>query len=80
MVVSVLFDHLYSLIIKFARLLSINYWFFRWTIPLFKTGYTKILGIEDLYNPLKKDKSSVLGNRLEALVLFSETMTIRNTI
>lgn len=42
----------------------------RWTIDLFKKGYSKILGPEDLYDPLKVDTSSALGDRLEVLVLF----------
>lgn len=37
----------------------------RWTIDLFKKGYSKVLGVEDLYEPLKTDKSNVLGDRLE---------------
>ena len=41
---------------------------FRWTVELFKKGYSKILGPEDLYDPLKTDNSAALGDRLEALV------------
>ncbi|OAD54851.1 hypothetical protein WN48_06051, partial [Eufriesea mexicana] len=36
-----------------------------WTIDLFKTGYRKILQTEDLYTPLKIDRSNILGDRLE---------------
>ncbi|XP_051158203.1 ATP-binding cassette sub-family C member 4-like [Leptopilina boulardi] len=46
-----------------ASCLSVLLWW--WTVRIFKTGYTKVLGTEDLYDPLKTDKSSVLGDRLE---------------
>ncbi|XP_051158018.1 ATP-binding cassette subfamily C member 4-like [Leptopilina boulardi] len=46
-----------------ASCLSILLWW--WTVRLFKTGYTKVLGTEDLFDPLKTDKSSLLGDRLE---------------
>ncbi|XP_012238442.1 multidrug resistance-associated protein 4 isoform X1 [Bombus impatiens] len=46
-----------------ASLLSVLFWW--WTIDLFKTGYRKVLQTEDLYSPLKTDKSSYLGDRLE---------------
>ncbi|XP_017890591.1 multidrug resistance-associated protein 4-like [Ceratina calcarata] len=46
-----------------ATLLSVLLWW--WTIDLFKTGYRKILQTDDLYNPLKTDRSHVLGDRLE---------------
>ncbi|EFN66324.1 Probable multidrug resistance-associated protein lethal(2)03659, partial [Camponotus floridanus] len=36
-----------------------------WTISLFKTGYKKILELEDLFDPLKVDRSNLLGDRLE---------------
>lgn len=39
--------------------------FFIWTIPLFKKGYSKILQIEDMCQPLKCDRSALLGDRLE---------------
>jgi ABC-type multidrug transport system, ATPase and permease components len=46
-----------------ANFLSVlSFW---WTIPLFKKGYHKDLAEEDLYNPLKKDKSQYLGDKLE---------------
>lgn len=41
----------------------------RWTIDLFKIGYRKILQTDDLYTPLKTDRSNVLGDRLEKFVL-----------
>lgn len=40
----------------------------RWTISLFKTGYQKVLGIEDLFDPLTTDQSTLLGDRLEKWV------------
>ncbi|XP_053998356.1 ATP-binding cassette subfamily C member 4-like isoform X1 [Hylaeus anthracinus] len=46
-----------------ANLLSILLWW--WTIGLFKTGYKKILQTDDLYDPLKTDRSTLLGDRLE---------------
>ncbi|XP_003699290.2 ATP-binding cassette sub-family C member 4 isoform X1 [Megachile rotundata] len=46
-----------------ANLLSVLFWW--WTIDLFKTGYKKVLQIDDLYNPLKNDRSNLLGDRLE---------------
>lgn len=39
---------------------------FTWTIPLFKRGYSKVLQMEDIYQPLKVDYSDSLGDRLEA--------------
>ncbi|KAF2882882.1 hypothetical protein ILUMI_23292 [Ignelater luminosus] len=39
--------------------------FFTYTIGLFYKGYKKTLEVNDLYNPLKSDRSSLLGNRLE---------------
>ncbi|KAG5878881.1 hypothetical protein JTB14_005772 [Gonioctena quinquepunctata] len=39
--------------------------FFGYTFPIFKTGYKKKLEVDDLYNPLKSDRSSVLGDNLE---------------
>ncbi|XP_016909218.1 ATP-binding cassette sub-family C member 4 [Apis cerana] len=46
-----------------ANLLSVLLWW--WTIDLFKIGYRKILQTDDLYTPLKTDRSNVLGDRLE---------------
>ncbi|XP_014221737.1 probable multidrug resistance-associated protein lethal(2)03659 [Trichogramma pretiosum] len=46
-----------------ANPFSVVFWC--WTLRLFKKGYTKILTVEDLYNPLKKDHSTLLGDRLE---------------
>ncbi|KAK9297340.1 hypothetical protein QLX08_008913 [Tetragonisca angustula] len=46
-----------------ANFLSVLFWW--WTLDLFKTGYRKILQTEDLYTPLKTDRSNVLGDRLE---------------
>ncbi|XP_055304324.1 ATP-binding cassette subfamily C member 4-like [Sitodiplosis mosellana] len=39
---------------------------FTWTVPLFRKGYAKVLQLEDIFQPLKCDKSDVLGDRLEA--------------
>jgi ATP-binding cassette, subfamily C (CFTR/MRP), member 4 len=38
---------------------------FWWTIDLFKTGYRKVLELNDLFKPLKVDESASLGDRLE---------------
>ncbi|CAK9798979.1 Probable multidrug resistance-associated protein lethal(2)03659 [Anthophora quadrimaculata] len=46
-----------------ASLLSVLLWW--WTIDLFKTGYRKVLQTDDLYDPLKFDRSNLLGDRLE---------------
>lgn len=32
---------------------------------MFKNGYTKVLEVKDLYNPIKSDRSMLLGDRLE---------------
>ncbi|XP_012274704.1 probable multidrug resistance-associated protein lethal(2)03659 [Orussus abietinus] len=48
---------------EMANSLSVLLWW--WTIDLFKKGYTKILGVDDLYDPVKTDRSNVLGDRLE---------------
>lgn len=41
---------------------------YRYTIGMFKKGYQKTLDVDDLYNPIKSDRSTVLGDRLERLV------------
>lgn len=41
---------------------------FAWTIPIFKKGYKKALGYEDVYEPLDNDRSTKLGNRLDRYV------------
>ncbi|XP_076290649.1 ATP-binding cassette sub-family C member 4 isoform X2 [Lasioglossum baleicum] len=46
-----------------ASLVSVLLWW--WTIGLFKTGYKKVLQTDDLYDPLKTDRSHVLGDRLD---------------
>lgn len=40
--------------------------FFTWTIPLFRKGYSKVLEMSDIFQPLTSDHSDLLGNRLEA--------------
>lgn len=40
--------------------------FFAWTVPLFRKGNAKVLEMEDMFQPLKVDRSESLGNRLEA--------------
>lgn len=40
--------------------------FFGWTFPIFKKGYTKVLEFDDIYEPLNCDKSTSLGDRIEA--------------
>ncbi|CAH1104965.1 unnamed protein product [Psylliodes chrysocephalus] len=39
--------------------------FFTYTIELFRKGYRKTLDVDDLYNPIKSDRSTLLGDRLE---------------
>ncbi|XP_031628372.1 multidrug resistance-associated protein 4-like [Contarinia nasturtii] len=39
--------------------------FLWWTFPLFRKGYRKILHLDDIYQPLKCDRSELLGDRLE---------------
>ncbi|XP_014467791.1 PREDICTED: multidrug resistance-associated protein 4-like [Dinoponera quadriceps] len=46
-----------------ANIVSVLLWW--WTIDLFRMGYTRALEIEDLYEPLKEDRSSLLGDKLE---------------
>lgn len=41
---------------------------FWWSLDLFRKGYSKILEMEDLYQPLKVDESASLGTRLERQV------------
>lgn len=38
---------------------------FTWTLPVFKKGYSKILELDDIFQPLICDKSESLGERLE---------------
>ncbi|KAK0161584.1 hypothetical protein PV327_010040 [Microctonus hyperodae] len=46
-----------------TNFISVLLW--TWTIKFFKTGYAKALESDDLYDPLKADKSSILGDKLE---------------
>ncbi|KAI2474192.1 ATP-binding cassette sub-family C member 4 [Diabrotica virgifera virgifera] len=46
-----------------AGILSIM--FFGFTIPTFRTGMKKQIGVEDVYNTLRSDRSEYLGDRLE---------------
>lgn len=46
-----------------ANIISVLLWW--WTISLFKTGYKKVLEPDDLFDPLKVDRSTLLGDRLE---------------
>ncbi|CAH1180472.1 unnamed protein product [Phaedon cochleariae] len=39
--------------------------FFSYTIPIFRKGMRKTLEVDDLYNPLRKDRSRLLGDALE---------------
>nr|CAD7203794.1 unnamed protein product [Timema douglasi] len=48
-----------------------------WTLDFFKKGYTRTLEIEDLYNPMKKDLSNVLGDRLERDKYFLKKRLLR---
>ncbi|KAG5877618.1 hypothetical protein JTB14_015566 [Gonioctena quinquepunctata] len=41
--------------------------FYWYTLPIFRKGMKKTLDVEDIYNPLKEDRSGLLGNRLEIL-------------
>ncbi|KAJ8979910.1 hypothetical protein NQ317_005346 [Molorchus minor] len=38
----------------------------KYTIPMFKKGYRKTLDVDDLYNPIRSDRSMLLGDRLES--------------
>lgn len=40
--------------------------FLIWTAKIFKIGYRKVLDVTDLFRPLHKDQSDVLGDKLEA--------------
>ena len=42
---------------------------FWWTIDLFKVGYRKALELGDLFQPMPRDTSEVLGDRLEKYVV-----------
>ncbi|XP_057653050.1 ATP-binding cassette sub-family C member 4-like [Diorhabda carinulata] len=39
--------------------------FFTYTVDMFKKGYRKVLDVDDLYNPIRSDRSALLGDRLE---------------
>lgn len=43
-----------------------TYIYYRYTVGIFKKGYKKELDVDDLYNPLKSDRSTLLGDRLES--------------
>lgn len=38
---------------------------FTWTLPLFRKGYSKDLQMDDIFQPLKCDRSELLSERLE---------------
>lgn len=38
---------------------------FAWTLPLFRKGYSKNLEMDDIFQPLKCDRSELLSERLE---------------
>lgn len=42
--------------------------FFVWSLPFFKFGYQKVLKVNDIYEPLARDRSECLGNRFEVWV------------
>lgn len=44
---------------------ALTFWY---ALGLFKKGYNKVLGIDDLFKPLKVDESGALGDRLERFV------------
>ncbi|XP_014611630.1 PREDICTED: multidrug resistance-associated protein 4 [Polistes canadensis] len=46
-----------------ANFISVLFWW--WSLNLFKIGYKKVLETDDLYDPLKEDSSTALGDRLE---------------
>ncbi|KAL0104953.1 hypothetical protein PUN28_016533 [Cardiocondyla obscurior] len=46
-----------------ANIVSVLLWW--WTISLFKTGYKKVLEPDDLFDPLRVDRSKLLGDRLD---------------
>ncbi|XP_043486922.1 ATP-binding cassette sub-family C member 4-like isoform X1 [Polistes fuscatus] len=46
-----------------ANFISVLFWW--WSLNLFKVGYKKVLETDDLYDPLKEDSSTALGDRLE---------------
>ncbi|KAJ8918369.1 hypothetical protein NQ315_008063 [Exocentrus adspersus] len=39
--------------------------FFTYTIDMFRKGYRKTLDVDDLYNPIRSDRSKILGDRIE---------------
>ncbi|XP_074035480.1 probable multidrug resistance-associated protein lethal(2)03659 isoform X2 [Leptinotarsa decemlineata] len=46
-----------------ANILSVvSYWY---TLPIFRKGMRKTLDVDDIYNPLKQDRSTLLGDKLE---------------
>lgn len=44
---------------------TLTFWY---ALGLFRKGYNKVLGIDDLFKPLKVDESAALGDRLERFV------------
>lgn len=44
---------------------NLHNFYCRYTIRLFIKGYKKELDVEDIYNPLKEDRSKLLGGRLQ---------------
>ena len=46
-----------------ANWLSKMFW--TWIIPFFRKGYKQDLGMDDMYDVLKHDASTYLGERLE---------------
>lgn len=53
---------------------------YRYTIGMFKKGYQKTLDVDDLYNPITSDRSTILGDRLERLVFIHVSFILSSFI
>lgn len=51
-----------------------------WSIPFFKKGFEKILKLENVFHPLKCDKSENLGDKLEKWVFSLTSILVYDSI
>ena len=57
-----------AILLSFLNFISLP---FRWLNPLFREGYKRKLGVNDMYNVVPEDSSEFLCKRLQKYVLMA---------
>ena len=57
-----------AILLSFLNFISLP---FRWLNPLFREGYKRKLGVNDMYNVVPEDSSEFLCERLQKYVLMA---------